>query len=87
MTSDDKTLLRHAAIEVLASRHPAALPLTGIRRRVEQAVDFEVSSEDLASALDFLLDLGQVKAEPDPLGSILYYRATAAGLLAVERAT
>lgn len=87
MTDEDKTLLRHAALEVLVSRHPTALSLAGIRRRLARELDFTCSDDELTGALVLLKDLGLVKAEPDPLGSLLYYRATGAGLLAVERAT
>ncbi len=85
MSDDDKTLLRHAVMGVLASRHPAALSVAGIRRRVEHEVDVPVADDDVSSALSLLEDLGLAKGDPDEFGSEIYWRATAAGLLSVER--
>lgn len=85
MTPEQKENLRHAVLEVVALRHPAALPTRAIRRHVAVEVGFTVSEEDVAGAAEFHVGLGNFKVEPDPLGSTKYYTATPAGVLASER--
>ena len=85
MSNEEKELLRHAALETLAARHPAALPLSGIARRVRTEVDFSFPDTELAAALDLLKGLGLVQTQYDELGASMWYQATAAGVLKVER--
>ena len=77
--------LRHAVLESLAARSGVALPVRGIRRRLATEVDFPVEEADVNGALLFLQDKGLVTSDLDPLGSTLWWRATADGILAVER--
>lgn len=85
LTDAEKEDLRHAVLDVLSTRAPAALPLAGIRRRMVNEVDFDFTEADVAAVLFFLADKNLVKAETDPLGSSKWWRITADGQLAVER--
>jgi len=84
-TNDDRELLRHATLEVLAARHPTALPFPGIRRRIAQQLDFPFHDSDLESALDFGKSQGWLTFTFDEAGSSKWWSATAAGLLKIER--
>lgn len=79
--------LRHAAREVLASRPGIALPLPGIRRRIEQGnlIDGKFDNEELRAALAVLIGLNQVDVAHDKLGSTEHFKATSEGVLAFER--
>lgn len=83
--AEEKELLRHAVIECLGARHPAALPIAGITRRVSQELDFAVDQGDVNAALVMLQDKGLVRYQHDELGSSQWWCATAAGVLHVER--
>lgn len=87
MATPSAEQLRHAAREVLASRPGVALPLPGIRRRIEQGslVDGKINDEELRAALAVLIGLGQVDVAHDKLGSTEHFKATAAGVMAFER--
>jgi len=85
MSPEDKELLRHAVLDCLATRHPAALPIPGLLRRLKTELDFPCSEADVQSALDLLISLGHVHADFDPLGASKWYSATGQGLLAAER--
>jgi hypothetical protein len=85
LPADHQELLRHAALEALAFRHPVALPVAGIKRRVEHSVDFRFETADLVSALEVLRGLRYTAKEHDPLGSSDWYRATSEGVLFIER--
>lgn len=85
MTNPEKESLRHAVLECLVTRHPAALPPAGIRRRVETEVDFPVLEADVVAALDLLKGLELVACEADEFGASQWWKATAAGVLKVER--
>lgn len=85
MTATEKEALRHAALENIVARRPAALPAPGIRRRLAVELDFHYTDEQLAAELEFLRDKGLIKFELDELGSTRWWSATAAGVLAVER--
>lgn len=89
MTAPQFEELRHAVLEVLASRHPTALSEDAIARRIiaEQLVDFRFEQSTQRSALEFLRDKGMVKMQTDTLGSTAYWTATADGQLAYERHT
>lgn len=85
MSNEEKELLRHAALECLATRHPAALPLAGVARRVATQVDFVASQAEVQGALELLEGLGLVSSHVDELGSSKWWVATADGVLKVER--
>jgi hypothetical protein len=85
MNAPEKELLRHAALEVLAARHPAALTLKAIGNKVRLGVDFQFGDEDLTGALALLQGLGLAREFPDELGSTRYWSSTPAGVLQVER--
>ena len=86
LEAEEKELLRHAVIECLAARHPAALPVSGVIRRVRQELDFAVDATDVAGALAVLQGKELVKSQYDELGSSQWWSATSAGVLHVERA-
>ena len=81
----DAEIVRHAVLECLVNRHPAALPLHGILRRVKLGVDGPVTDTEALSALEMLTDLGLVKSQFDELGSSRWWQATAQGMTKVER--
>lgn len=79
--------LRHQALEYLAGRHP----LTWTQKQIAQGlkmrgmVDFEFGLDDLASALEVLSGKKLIERELDQLGSTVYWRASAEGLIEWER--
>jgi hypothetical protein len=83
--ADDKAVLRHVVLECLVNRHPAALPVAGIVRRVKTEVDFGFDQDEVVSALELLEGKGLVKWQFDELGGGKWWSATAEGVLAVER--
>lgn len=91
MTPGQNEELRHAALEVLATRHPSALATRSIIRRIEgdKMLDFKITDEDVNAALMFLSGLTPplVNFTRDQLGSTQYSAATSAGVLAWERGT
>lgn len=86
MNANEKEMLRHATLEVLAAAHPVPRQARGIHRAVAVLVPFAASVADVEAALELLRGLGFVHAENDPLGSSLWWTATAAGILHLERA-
>ena len=87
MSPQDKESLRHATLECLAIRHPAALPLAGIARRVRTMIDCPFTDQDLASTLALLVDLKLARVQVDQLGGSQWWNATAEGILTIERGT
>ena len=85
MNPQEKQDLRHVVLETIALRHPTALSVNAIWRRVKAQLDFEITESDAEAALEFLRGLGLVKFETDGLGSAKYWQATSAGVLANER--
>jgi hypothetical protein len=85
LTAEEKEDLRKVALNVLASRHPTAWPVPGIRRRCETELAFTVTNEDVTAALELLQGLGFVAHETESLGSTKYWHATAEGVLHIER--
>jgi len=85
MTPQEKETLRKVALEALVSRHPAALNLSMITRRVAAEVDFALTSDDVEGALAFLEGGKFVQTSTESLGSTQYYAATTEGVLHVER--
>lgn len=87
MTNAQREELRHAALEVIASRPGTALDLTQIRRRIDQAklVEWEYTDIDLRQALAVLIAMEFALMKHDTLGSTEYFQAESAGVLAYER--
>lgn len=87
MRAEQAEQLRHAVLEVLATRFPTALPPGGIRRRIamDAAVDFGYSDEELNAALEFLRQEKLVFFTQDPLGASKYWGSTSEGVKACER--
>lgn len=85
MNPADAEILRHAALDALVLRHPAALTPRALRRALEKEVAFPVTDEALASALEILRGKNLATAAPDPLGATTWWTATADAVLAVER--
>lgn len=85
LTNQEKEELRHAVLEMLTTRHPAALPPAAIRRHVQRQVAFAFDDDELNSALAYLGGLGYARNVNDSLGSSQYWIATTAGVQFVER--
>ena len=85
LAPDDKELLRHAALEMLAAREGTAHLLPAIRRRLAAELDFRFSDDDLLAALAFQLDGGLVRFTFDPDGASKWWQATRAGVQRIER--
>lgn len=89
MNPEQNQALRHAALEVLATREGIAWPARTIRRRItdDDLVEFKPDEADVARALDFLCGLAEplIKRLIDPLGSSNCYQATSEGVLHWER--
>jgi hypothetical protein len=81
----DAELLRHAVLECLVLRHPNALPLEGVVRKVNTMLPFKVATEAVNGALELLAGLGLVRSHEDELGSSKWWTATSQGVLKVER--
>ena len=79
--------MRHAVLDCLVWRHPTALSVAGIRRRVATEVGFAPETIAVEAALAILAGMNPALAESaaDELGATAYWRATAAGVLFVER--
>lgn len=87
LTNEQKSDLRHAAVEFLRPRALLAFAPEAVARLTYRRglVDFEPAPEDAREALELLRGLGLVEAIRDPLGAGVSYKITAAGVLAVER--
>lgn len=85
MTPEQNEDLRHAVLEIVASRHPTALPVRAIRRHAANEVGFQIDDAATMAAAEFHVGLGNFTVAPDPLGSSKYYTATPQGVLAFER--
>jgi hypothetical protein len=85
MNAQEKEELRHAVLECLAARHPAALNLDQIWKRAAKQLDFGFERLEVEPALAVLEDLKLVQVQQDSLGSTRYWSATAAGVLLIER--
>lgn len=57
----------------------------GVRRAVESSVPFVFDDAALESALQYLLDLGLIRFQWDPLGAGKWWNATTPGLQLLER--
>lgn len=87
MNAEEKEILRHTVLQVLASRPGVALNRRPITNRVAMEVDFTLELSDVVGALEFLKSLGHVEMASDAFGSTNYWKATASGILAWERST
>jgi hypothetical protein len=85
ITNEQREELRHAALEFLSIRHPAAFNLRQIHRALNRELGFLVEAADIESALQFLRGLKFTDTTPDELGSTFYWRATSEGVRAYER--
>jgi hypothetical protein len=88
LTTEQKEDLRHAALEALAIRAPAALSPRQLIKAVKKEVDFLFEESDLVAALNLLEGVAPhplAASTTDELGSTMYWSATAAGVLHVER--
>lgn len=85
MTHEEKEILRHALLEVLAVRFPTAHNTRAIRRMVAREVAFPVAEEDVQRELMMLVGLKHASVTPDPLGSTQHFAATPDGVIANER--
>lgn len=88
LDTEQKEELRHAALDALAVRAPAALAPRQVLNAVKKEIPFHVELHELVAALELLAG---VKPEPlaefvtDDLGATRYWRATSAGVLKAER--
>ena len=88
LTNEQKEDLRHAALQALAIRAPAALSPRQLFHAVKKDVDFLFEASDLLAAITLLAGMTPqplVASAVDPVGSSIYWSATAAGVLHVER--
>jgi len=87
LTHEQKEDLRHAALQALAIRAPAALAPRQLLNAVKKEVDFPFELADLEAALMLLGGFTPplALATADPLGSSRYWSATSAGVLQYER--
>lgn len=85
LNPEQKEELRHAVLAAAAVRAPAALTVPQLTRAVKREVPFLCDATDVVAAAEILKDLNLLEASTDDLGSTTYWRATAAGILYVER--
>jgi len=88
LNREQKEDLRHAALVALAIRAPAALSLRQVFHAVKKEVPFLFEEADLTAALSLLVALTpepMAKASVDFVGSSVYWSATPAAVLHVER--
>ena len=85
LSLEDKELLRHAALEMLAAREGTAHLLPAIRRRVAASVDFRFTDADLAAALNYQLEGHYLRFTYDPDGASKWWQATRSGIDRLER--
>lgn len=87
ITAEEAEGLRKAILEYLGSRHPLAWTARQIAQglKMRSLVDFTFNEQDLASALAVLAGKKFVEQEREELGSTVYWRASADGLIEWER--
>ena len=91
MTQLEREHLRNACMSILAQRPRQAFDAMAIERYLRRLDFMELSDahfdiDDVQDALDFLVGLEHVRIVQERYGSTPYYKATAAGILARERA-
>ena len=87
-SQQDFELLRAAIRAYVVQRRPAAFAVPGIQNALTNRamVDFPITAEQVARECDLLEGLGHLTHHTNELGSTKFYSATAAGILAHERA-
>ena len=87
LDNTQKEDLRRAVLEFLAARDRLAFTPQSIRRIIahRQYVDFEITTEDVVSACNFLRGLGFAQTYTKQLGATETWKVTSVGILAVER--
>ena len=85
MNAQENEELRHATLEFLAARHPAAYAAAAVQRRVSLEIGAKVEARDVEGALAFLEGKGYARHVTDGLGATKHWLATPEGILAVER--
>lgn len=87
LTNEQKEDLRHGLLVFLAPRAPLVFAPDALCRMLwrKGLVDFEPNVSDVSAALDVLKELGFAAETKDRLGASVYYKASAAGVLAWER--
>lgn len=78
---------RRDVLGFLAERQAVAHHAATIRNRLNAGHAHDYTIEEIAAALAFLaaMEPARAKSMPEPMGSTLYWQATAAGVLAHER--
>ena len=85
LTNEQKEDLRHAVLEALAVRHPAALAPRQLVRAVKKEVPFLFEETDVTAACEILRGLLFAEFTLDELGGTKYWRATSNGVIHFER--
>lgn len=87
LTAEEAEMLRLQVLDYLAGRHPLEWSQKQIGQglRMRGLVDFDFGTDDLKSALQVLVDKRLVAGDTEGLGSTVFYKATADGLIAWER--
>lgn len=89
LNAEQKEMLRHIVLGVLAPRAPNALNRQQILVRAAQEVDIEggLSVVDIVTALEYLRGMTPALVErvEDGMGPSNYWKSTTAGINAVER--
>ncbi len=84
MEDSDIPDFRRAVRAHLAERPSVAQSAVTVHRHVGR--EFPVTLQETTAALDVLVTFGHLKSTKDPLGGrLIYYQATADGILAHER--
>lgn len=86
LTNEQKEDLRHAVLEALAVRHPAALSVPQLARAVKKVTPYLFEESDVTAALEILKGMLFADFTLDELGSTKYWRATSNGVIHFERA-
>jgi len=85
LTDSEREELRHVVLEILAVRHPAALPVHSVARHARTAMGIEIPESDVTAACELLRGFAFADFSMDELGATKYWRATSAGVLKYER--
>lgn len=85
MTPAEKQDLRHAALRAMALRPSIAHTPEMVHTWIRRWLPFQVDTQDVRDALNFIADLGHAERLLDDYGAEQYFRITAEGMLAHER--
>lgn len=86
LTNEQKEELRHAVLEALVLRHPAALSPRQLHRAVKKELPFLFEEAEVVGACEILRGLTLAEFTVDELGGTKYWRATSQGVIHHERA-